>query len=512
MKRSKFSLSNYHLCTADMGKLYPIGCFEVLPGDTVQQATTTLTRLQPMLAPIMHPIHMKIHHWFVPYRLLWDNWEDFITGGYSHGPNGSTAIPTFPTITKDFAKKSLGDYFGLFGQQEVSALPFRAYNLIYNEFYRDEDLQNEIAISTDDGSDSTTVTDIQPVSWRKDYFTTSRPWTQKGPEITIPHSGGSSGTMTLNGSNVDIDFYGSAVSGGIVPGISADPNDPEALVTYHTVIDDSGTRNVYSPTGVGAVAPNVVIGGSHPFTATYNNASGISINALRLATSLQRYEEARARYGSRYVEYLRYLGVRSSDARLQLPEYLGGGKQVIQVSEVLGTADNLGQLGGHGVSVSKTNRYRRFFEEHGVVISLMYIMPIPMYPDGTDRMWLRRAKEDFYQKELVNIGQQEVHKRELFGRAPDVVDGQNHIFGYQDRYDEYRHQFSHVSGDFRDTLDYWHLGRKFSEAPTLNADFISHEPSKRIFVEQTENEFLIMAQHSIQARRLLPKRSKPMIF
>lgn len=543
MKRSKFSLSHYRLSTMDMGKLYPIAVFDALPGDTIQQATTALIRMQPMLAPVMHPIQVKIHHWFVPYRLIWDSFEDFITG---------ESTPEFPTIKKDFTKGSLGDHMGLFGNQEVSALPFRAYQLIWNNFYRDQDLQSELTDTSEDGLDTETNTNLLPVSWEKDYFTTARPWTQKGSEISIP-VGGSFSNATLTGPFPRVDAFFGSESGASLTPFSVNEIGGNSLFTAskHLGPDtnpfvppfysskggslDSAFYDPNSSTGRLMIGDLSTSGNSQESQSAvgfeFNNMSrsnfgdpnssisgvsgkidlnsGISINELRLALALQRYEEARAKYGSRYVEYLRYLGIRSSDARLQLPEYLGGGKQIIQISEVLNTSGQgvLGEMGGHGLTAMRSNRYRRFFEEHGVVLSLMYIMPKPMYVEGTHRNWLKRTKEDFFQKELQHIGMQEVFTRELKGTAPN-----DSIFGYQDRYDEYRRHPSGIAGDFRDTLDFWHLGRTFDNNPVLNADFISKEPTKRIFAEQTQNEFLIMASHSIQARRMLSKVAKTATF
>ena len=465
MKRNKFSLGHYKLATMDMGTLYPIACIDVIPGDTIQQATSALVRLQPLMAPVMHPIDATIHHWFVPYRLLWNEFEDFITGG----PRG-TSIPVFPTIQKNFTKGSLGDYFGLFGSQEVSALPFRAYQKIWNEFYRDQDLQDELEETEDSGVDNIDYK-LLPVSWRKDYFTTARPWTQKGTEISVPVD--FSGQFKLAGLGLQAGYKRATIPApGYDPVYSFEPSDiggkvgdnNDSFNAYKGVRNDVGIRGTDNPDGIafnvdGPVGDHggtiVSQGGSvvvksdnvtmSPIAGSGNR--GISIQDLRTALALQRYEEARAKYGSRYIEYLRYLGIRSSDARLQLPEYLGGGKQTIQISEVLRTGGDgaLGSMAGHGIGAIRSNRYRRFFEEHGVIISLMYIMPKPMYIQGTERMWLKRTKEDFFQKELQSIGMQSVYTRELKGTAPNDA-----IFGYQDRYDEYRRQPSQVCGDFRD--------------------------------------------------------------
>ena len=244
-----------------------------------------------------------------------------------------------------------------------------------------------------------------------------------------------------------------------------------------------------------------------------SDAGTIDINQLREAFALQRFEEHRALYGSRYVEYLRYLGVKSSDARLQRPEYLGGSRQTIQFSEVLQTApggeDPVGALKGHGIGAMRTNRYRRFFEEHGYVLTIMMVRPISVYMQGLSRMWNRRVKEDYYQRELQHIGQQEVLTKELYagnGQGPTADDV---VFGYQNRYDEYRWHESYVSGEFRDILNSWHMARDFANEPTLNADFINAVPTTRIFAAQQNDTLYCMANHSIQARRLMSKYGNP---
>lgn len=267
------------------------------------------------------------------------------------------------------------------------------------------------------------------------------------------------------------------------------------------------------------------------FPGIYADLSGVSaadINELRLAFALQRYEEARARWGSRYTEYLRYLGVRSSDARLQRPEYLGGGRQTIQFSEVLQTgvttdADDtvgVGNLKGHGIGAVRSNRYRRFFEEHGVVVTLLSVLPKTIYVQGLPRTWNRRSKEDFWQRELEGVGQQGIENRELF-LTPNTVSTAftastrlpTDVWGYQDRYDEYRRQESRVSGEFRTTaLDFWHMARIFASNPTLNSSFVASNPTKRIHAVSSEDVLWIMVNHSLQARRMVSKTGKSFIF
>lgn len=472
-KRSKFSLSNYKLFTCDMGNLVPCGLTEVLPGDTIQHATSALVRLAPLMAPVMHPVHVRIHHWYVPHRLVWEDFEDFITGG----PDGMD-VSVFPTITftNGVSQGSLGDYLGIptgVNNLEVSALPFRGYALIWNEFYRDQDLQAELIFSEESGPDTLTDTDLQRVNWEKDYFTSARPWEQKGPAVTVPL------------------------------GTTAPVKAPDTVLVPNTNafvgrdVDDS----VYLWNDP-----------AHPLQADLSNASAVTVRALREALALQRFEEARARYGSRYTEYLRYLGLRSSDARLQRPEYLGGGKQTIQFSEVLQTAEGtspVGELRGHGIGALRSNRYRRFIEEHGYIFTFFSVKPKAIYSQGLHRTWNKRNREDFWQRELEHIGQQEVLNKELYAAHTDP----DATFGFQDRYDEYRRTPSSIAGEFRDQiLDFWHMARVFSGDPALNSSFITSVPTKRNFAVPSNDILYIMANHSMQARRLVSKRGSSFTY
>lgn len=493
MKRSKFSLSNYKLFSCDMGELVPCGMFEVLPGDSIQHATQALVRASPLLAPVMHPVHVGIRHFFVPYRLLWDEWEDFITGG----PDGMNAsiFPTMTLTSDQHIVGELADYLGvpLSTSIPISALPFRAYALIYNEYFRDQDLQSELAIYKGGGNDGITSRYLAHANWEKDYFTSSRPWEQKGPSITIPL-----------GDRAPISGLGTKAAGA--PAAQTDVRETDDATPNSWTGYETGTAPLYYRTaGSGAGAfPDIF--------ADLTGVSAVTINVLREAMALQRYEEARARFGSRYTEYLRYLGVQSSDARLQRPEYLGGGKQTIQFSEVLQTAEGenpVGELRGHGIAAMRSNRYRRFFEEHGVVMSLMTVRPKTMYMQSLSRMWNRRNKEDFWQKELQHIGQQEVLNKEVYA-GHTTPDG---VFGYQDRYDEYRRQENSVAGEFRTSeLSYWHFARDFATAPALNSDFVKCVPTDRTFAIPSMDVIYTMAHHSIQARRLVAHTGNSFIF
>lgn len=490
MKRSKHTLSHYRLLTGDMGKLLPVGVVEVLPGDTFQHSTSALIRLSPMAAPVMHPVSVRLDHFFVPNRLVWDQWEPFITGG----PDGKNN-DTIPTQNTTGADNDVMDYFGLppVPGIPVNAMPIRALNMIWNEYYRDQDLQ----IERDE--DDVTLPDI---AWEKDYFTAARPWQQKGDDVTIPvgqeaqvkglgklnqvfttppgdmyETGGQTRAYAngqhVYGTNNDTTFWA-----------EEDPNNP-------------GYPRIY---------------------ADLATATGVDINDFRRAFAIQRFQEARARYGSRYTEYLRYLGIRPSDARLQRPEYLGGGRVKVSISEVLqtapetsspgGTEYGVGDMYGHGIAALRSNAYRRFFEEHGFVLSFLSLRPKAMYQDGIDKQWLRVDKEDYFQRELQHIGQQEVLNNEVF--ADSVVGGE--VFGYQDRYREYREHPSKISAEFRELLSYWHLGRKFGHMPALNGDFVKCAPSKRIFNEQTQHCLWIAAQHRLVARRLVSRNASGRII
>jgi hypothetical protein len=489
VKRSKFSLSHYKLATMPMGFLVPVGVYEVLPGDTVQQATSALVRLTPLVAPVMHPVEVKIHHWFVPYRIVWDNFEKFITGGSDGLGDGAV----HPTITRPSVKGGLLDHLGIppaLFTPPFSALPVRAYSLIWNEWYRDQDLAPARALSKGDGVDNITSIDSAKVAWEKDYFTSARPWPQKGPDVTLS-LGTSAPVVAVNTPS----WRG-----------TTDPNTAFAL---QTVVGNNNA--VFDKNG----AYDEILQWNDPGLRTdLTSATALTVNDLREAMALQRYQEARARYGSRYTEYLRFLGVKSSDARLQRPEYLGGGKQTVQFSEVLQTGpdqadEGVASLYGHGIGALRSNRWRRFFEEHGVVLTLMTIKPRTMYAQGLHRHWLRTQKEHYYQRELAHIGQQPVVNAEVYA---DQSSSWSAVFGWQDRYDEYRRMESGISGDFRDTMNHWHFAREFAAPPVLNESFITSDPTRRVFQEQTADPCWVMCNHSIQARRMVAGSGKSFIF
>lgn len=460
-----------------MGKLVPVGVTPVLPGDTFQQRTSALIRVSPLVAPVMHPVVVRFHHWFVPYRIIWTGWEDFITGG-EDGQNADT-----PPVAIAGTKGSIDDYTGvpINGTFPINLYYRRAYNKIFNEFYRDQVLVEE---RTQDRSD------LASIAWEKDYFTSSRPYTQLGDEVTLP---------IFDNARIGID----PDTDGVPLFQNVDSLQAASLQGDNTL--DAKWSSTFTENADMKWADTKLM---------VDGAEQISINDFRKGFALQRYKEARMRYGARYTEYLAYLGVKSSDSRLQRPEYLGGGKQTIAFSEVLQHVDDdvgqergpLGKMAGHGISAMRTNRYRKFFEEHGVVMTLMSVRPKTVYNNSIPRELLKTTKEDYYQRELEHVGQQEVWKGEVY--AGDTATNKE-TFGYNDRYSEYRHQPSTVAGDFRDTLNYWHMARDFAEQPVLNEDFVTCDPTTRIHADQTEQHKLwCMVNHSIQCRRLVKKPSQ----
>lgn len=493
MKRSNFNLSHQKKLTADMGFIIPLTWYEALPGDILRQSTTALIRMTPLVTPVMHRVFVRIHHFFVPNRLIWNDWEDFITGG----PDGNNTS-THPYIKANSnTEGTLADYMGIPtaasfpGGLNVSALPFRAYNLIYNEFYRDQDLCTELTINKNSGNDTTTSVILRKASWPKDYFTTCRPWEQKGDEVVIPVGGsapitgiGSMG-LTYSLSNQPVKETGKSVSS-----------------TYANALSTQTTPLIYEQDPNNSGYPNI--------RANLSAATGIPINDLRLALALQRDLESKSQFGSRYSEVLAHeFGIHNQDARLQRPEYLGGGKSVIQFSEVLSTdGSNTGDMYGHGISAMRTNSFRRFIPEHGIVLTLMSVLPEPLYTVGLNRSFIRETKEDYFDKTLQFIGEQEVYNKEIQINHTDR-DG---IFGYQKRYDEYRYIPSSIAADMRSTLKTWHYGREFTGDVALNSTFTDCTPTKRTQADLTARSMIITAHHNLIAKRQIAKNPMPRTF
>jgi hypothetical protein len=478
MKRSKQSWSHNHNTTFDMGELIPLAWYDVFPATTIQLQSAMLVRTNPLLTPLYHPVYANIVHMFCPYRLIWDDWEDFITGG-----KDGNQTPTHPYI--DFtapAAGSLADYLGLpsetYGHTEsLNALPFRAYALFYNEHIMDTELQTALTIDTTSGADTTTSIDLKNVNWAKDYFVGARSAPQLGTQTTVP--------------------VGDEAVVNVTPDISAGS----------ATLDNSGADTPGFITSYNATTGKVY--------ADLSTATGVDINDLRLALSIQRFQEARQRYGSRYVEYLRYLGVKGGriDARLQRPEILAHGRQSIAFSEVVSTADSgtdiVGTLRGHGIAATRTNKVRRFIEEHGIVMTLAYVRPKAMYMNGIHKKWLKTTKEEYFNKELQYVGDQEVENREIYAKHATPQG----TFGYVGRYDEYRYHPSFVSGNMAEsTYNTWHLGRDITSTPALNSSFITCSPTKRVFANTSDDALIVASNHKTIVRVPMTKTNRPKTF
>lgn len=495
MKRNKFSLSHYNLLSCNMGELIPLTWMEVLPGDTFQQATASLIRLLPMEAPVMHPCKVRIHHWFVPMTELWADFESFITGG----DDGLDATE-WPYLTlSSCTSGSLHDHLGVppaasYSSLKVSAIPFRAYNFIYNKMYRDQDLITALTVSTGNGNDTTTDTTIQKIAWEKDKFTSARPYQQKGSEVNI--------TLGENAPVVGIGTQNQTYPYASGSAYETEGSGTETYANYKMV--DGGAANQ-----VFYVEEDPNNTGYPGIFADLANAEGIPISEFREAIQTQAFMERMNRGGSRYSDYLRQLGIMPDDLRMHEPLYLGGGKQTIKFSEVLQTAEGasteVGEMKGHGVGAVRSNRYRKFFKEHGVIMSLMSIQPKAIYSQALNRKFFRETKYDYFQKEFQLIGDAPILNKEVYAEhtTPDGV------FGYNQRYDSYKYHPSSIHGDFHSSLDHWHLARIHSSDPSLNQSFIECDPSDRIFASTSTDNIIVMAHHSIQARRMMYRNAIP---
>lgn len=492
MKRALQDLSFQHSLSLDMGYLVPIGCVDVLPGDTFRHAAAALARVAPLAKPVMHDCQITIHNWYVPNRIIYEDWEDFIVG--------NEGAVTYPTLSAANATEAaLLDHLGIepITGVSVDALPVRAYNLIWNEFYRDQDLSTARAISLASGADTTTDLGLAQVAWMKDYFTTARANPQQGTAVEVAFAAGSAPVTGIG--------VGSSYSYG--------GNNETVRET-----DGSGTETYTSAKSTNAgTDPDVVWVEEDPNNAGYPNiranlsaaTGGIDINDLRNAISLQRIAEAREFFGSRYVDYLRWYGVNPSDGRLDRPEFLGGGRQKISFSEVLATAEtgstvDVGDLYGHGIAGVRQRPIRKMFEEHGWFISVMFVRPKGVYQNGIPRRFLRTEPADWWHRELELLPWQAIDELEIFGAGTPGT-----VFGYCPRYDEYREVQNYVSGTLRGgTEEDWTLAREFASAPTLNESFITCSPSDRIYLDASQPELIVTVQHSLRAKRLVGAQSR----
>jgi hypothetical protein len=524
-KKNKFDLSREVKMTGNIGNLYPAFIQDVIPGDSFRVNTQQMIRFSPLLAPMMHTVNFKLDYFFVPYRLVWDEWKDFITGG-----EDGNDLPSYPRVSissgwiNNFGVKgTLADYLGIpvsassntgggfnsidsNNQQEISLLPFRAYQLIYHEYFRDQNVGTEYTQHTDSGlvngypSSIHDQCTLRKSNWEKDYFTSSLPFLQRGTEVELPL-----GKVIINQAEYD-----------------------SPLLSTHSDMRDlryNTDRDAANPTS----ATNHDIYGTNLGLDVEVNLTGyvesVSINELRKATALQRWLELMARAGSRYREQIfAIFGERIPDYTVQVPQYLGGGKTPIMISEVLSTYAQTssastgasqdrpqGDMSGHALGLGDNIGFTQSFDEHGIIIGVARVIPKASYVQGLSKFWQKFDKFDHYFPQFANLGEQEVYNKELYCKGDKTTDDQ--IFGYQQRYAEYKYAHNRVAGDFRDNLSYWEMSRRFTDHPVLNQSFIECDESEvsRVFAitDANEDKVWMNLYHSVDALRPIPYHSNP---
>ena len=503
--RSTFDRSHGHKTTFDAGWLIPFLLDEALPGDTFNCRTTALARLATPLVPVMDNMFLDTQFFAVPIRLLWDNWQKF--NGEQKNPGDSTDF-TIPQITSGttsgWAALNLEDYMGLpvgVPNISVSALFHRAYNLIWNEWYRDQNLQDAVPVNTDDGPDSTMDYGLLRRGKRHDYFTSCLPWPQKGPGVTIPLGTVAPVVSSAEGMQVRMDV-------GAMSFLNS-AGTPGSPINLANSTSSSGTLNfgAYGATTTG-------------LRADLSNATAATINSLRQAFQIQKIFERDARGGTRYTELIKsHFGVTSPDARLQRPEYLGGGSSNIKITPVVqtsptGTYANTpqGNLAGYGVSTFSGHGFNSSFTEHCLIIGLLSVRADLTYQQGINRMFSRKTRFDFYWPALSHIGEQSVLQKEIFASGVEAEDEK--VFGYQERYAEYRYKPSMITGEcrssFPQSLDSWHVSQDFATAPVLDETFIQEDPPiDRVIAVPSEPHFLLDTYIQMRCTRPMPVYGVP---
>jgi hypothetical protein len=508
--RSSFDRSHGHKTTFDAGLLIPVYVDEALPGDTFNARMAAFGRLATPLHPFMDNLFMETQFFAVPLRLIWDNWERF--NGAQDDPGDSTdfLVPTVTSSPTGFGEQSMSDYFGIpphVPSVTVASLWHRAYNLIWNEWYRDENLQDSVPVPKGDGPDNIADFNLLRRGKRRDYFTSCLPWPQKGPAVELPLG---SSAPVVGDNNIIRTFTA---------------NDPTVRA-----LNVSATNVVEHRLSTGGGNSNWMkfstVQGETGMVADLSDATAATINQLRQAFQIQKLYERDARGGTRYIELLKaHFGVTSPDARLQRPEYLGGGSAAINVSSVPQTSGTgaytptpQGNMAAYGTTGFQGHGFTKSFVEHCVIIGLISVRADLTYQQGLNRMFSRSTRWDFYWPALAHIGEQTVLNKEIYLQAPSVVVGPDQVnnltFGYQERFAEYRYKPSIITGRFRSdatlSLDTWHLSQDFSALPVLNTSFIEDNPPIDRVIAVTDEPHMILDTYiNLRCARPMPVYSVP---
>lgn len=514
--RSVFDRSHGYKTTFNSGYLVPFYVDEVLPGDSFKLTATLFARLATPIVPFMDNLYLETFFFFVPNRLVWDNWQRF--NGEQKNPDDSTDF-LIPTVSgTNVQNQTLWDYFGLPTNVDkalkVNALPFRAYNLIFNEWFRDENLQESLKVPTGDGPDNLSDYSLVRRGKRHDYFTSCLPWPQKGPGVEISIGGSADVSIPAGNSlgQIALKESGALTVFPYAKTYRLDTGSRSRVIDSFYLQNSEGSEpGSASFVDVGVTIPALT------GTANLSSATPISINDLRQAFQIQKLYERDARGGTRYTEILRsHFGVISPDARLQRPEYLGGSSARIAINPVQQTSATndttpQGNLAAFGVVSDSFHGFSKSFVEHGYVFGFVNVRADLTYQQGLNRMWSRQGRFDFYWPVLAHLGEQAVLNKEIYaqGTADD-----DKVFGYQERYAEYRYYPGQITGKFRSTdpqpLDSWHLAQKFSSLPTLSSQFIQDDPPVgRVIAVRDEPQFLFDSYIRLKCARPMPVYSVP---